>query len=422
MINLDLILESPDDVKRNNDLRGFDVDVDETRELILMVRKLISVVDDLRAEGNAIAKQISGLSDSARDEMILKGKAIKVEVKAKEEALKEASEKLDENVRKFPNILQPEVHQGGGEDDNEVDHVVGDLPEFDFEIKDHMELGLALGIFDVERAAKVSGSRFVYLKGDGVRLEFALLNYAFSVLSKHGFDPVLPPHLISTDAMDAMGYLQHGGDDEIYHLKNDDLVLIGTSEQAIGPMYMNEFLDSGDLPIRMSGFSPCYRREAGSYGKDVSGILRMHQFDKIEMFVFSDPEDSREEHERLLGIQEELMKGLALPYRVVRLCSGDMGMSSSRTLDIETWMPGQNRYRETHSTSNTTDFQTRRLGTRIKREGGNVFAHALNGTAFAVGRVLIAILENGQQADGRVLIPEVLVPFMDGRKYLEPKK
>ncbi len=267
-------------------------------------------------------------------------------------------------------------------------------------------------MIDVERATKVSGSRFVYLKGDLVMLEFALVQYALSTLTRRGFIPVMPPHLISREAMSAMGYLDHGGEEEVYHLKNDDLVLIGTSEQAIGPMHMNELFDASEFPLRYAGFSPCYRREAGSYGRDTRGILRMHQFDKIEMFSFVLPDASDEEHHMLLSVEEELMQGLKLPHRVMKLCSGDIGAPSARTYDIETWMPSQNVYRETHSTSNTTDFQTRRLNIRVKHEGKNILAHALNGTAFAIGRTLIAIMENYQQEDGSIVVPDVLRSYV----------
>jgi len=278
-------------------------------------------------------------------------------------------------------------------------------------------LGEALDLIDIDRAGKVSGSRFTYLKGDAVLLEFALINYVISTLVPEGFVPVLPPHIISTEAMGAMGYLEHGGEEEIYHLKNDDAVLIGTSEQAIGPMHMNEILPLEKLPLRYLGFSSCYRRESGSYGRDVRGILRMHQFDKLEMFSFVEPEKSDAEHEFLLSMEEKLMKGLGLPYRVMRLCSGDIGRPSARTYDIETWIPSQKMYRETHSTSNTTDYQTRRLKIRYKNaEGKNELIHALNGTAFAIGRILIAILENYQQADGSIIIPEVLRPWVGKEK------
>jgi seryl-tRNA synthetase len=281
-----------------------------------------------------------------------------------------------------------------------------------------MALGEALGIIDVERASKVSGARFAYLKGDAVLLELALVQYALATLAKDGFVPVLPPHVVSTKAMAAMGYLDHGGEEEVYHLKNDDAVLIGTSEQAIGPMLMGETLDGAKLPLRFVGFSPCYRREAGSYGKDTKGILRMHQFDKVEMFSFTRPEDSDAEHALLLSLEEKLMQGLGIPHRVMQLCSADIGAPSARTYDIEAWMPSQGRYRETHSTSNTTDFQTRRLDIRYKDGKSKGLAHALNGTAFAIGRTLIAVLENFQRADGSVAVPEVLRPWMGGKEVI----
>jgi seryl-tRNA synthetase len=246
------------------------------------------------------------------------------------------------------------------------------------------------------------------------------LQYALTELVKEGFVPVVPPHMVSTKAMGAMGYLERGGEEEIYHLKNDDLVMIGTSEQAIGPMLMDEILEPAKLPLRYVGFSPCYRREAGSYGKDTRGIIRVHQFDKVEMFSFTDAESSNAEHEFLLEMQERLMKGLGLPYRVQKLASGDTGGPSAKTYDIETWIPSQKTYRETHSTSNTTDYQTRRLNTRIKRDGKNELAHALNGTAFAIGRILVAIMENNQQEDGSIVVPEVLRPWV-GKDVIRAK-
>ena len=301
---------------------------------------------------------------------------------------------------------------GKDETSNELVRTFGEPTKFEFEPKDHLDLGIDLDIIDMDRAAKVSGARFAYLKGDAVLLEFALVQYALHVTMQEGFVPVLPPHMISTAAMSAMGYLEHGGEEEIYHLKNDDMVLIGTSEQSIGPMLMNELIDTDNIPLRYLGFSPCYRREAGSYGRDTRGIIRVHQFDKVEMFSFTSSEKSDAEHELLLSIQERLMQGLKLPHRVMKLCSGDTGSPSARTYDIETWIPSQKTYRETSSTSNTTDFQTRRLNTRVRLENKNELAHALNGTAFAIGRVIVAIMENYQQADGSIVVPDVLRAYV----------
>ena len=409
MIDIKLILEEPEKVAQNNKKRGKDIDIAVAQKLAKDRLVHLGDVQGDREGLNVLSEQIGKASKEERDDLITKASEYKEKLKEKELQLADVEKKLEIELRKYPNLLQDDVPEGKDENSNELISTHLKPTEFDFEPKDHLELGEKLGMIDVARASKVSGSRFAYLKGAGVMLEFALLQYTLQELVRgEGFIPIVPPHMISTEAMGAMGYLEHGGEEEIYHLKNDDMVLIGTSEQAIGPMHMDEIFDEESLPRHYVGFSPCYRREAGTYGKDTKGILRVHQFDKIEMFCFVSPETSNKEHDKLLALQERLMQGLKLPYRVMKLCSGDTGSPSSCTYDIETWIPSQKTYRETHSTSNTTDFQTRRLRTRIKREGKNVFAHALNGTAFAVGRTLIAIMENYQQEDGSIIVPEVL--------------
>ncbi len=421
MIDLKYIQEHPEAVERNALRRG--KTCPPVADVLVQIKERLSAIqtlDGLRAESKANAAKVQGAGAGDREAMVVAGKELKGWIKKQEERLASVEQSLEALVRQYPNILRDDVPDGHSEAENELVRTWGEIPLFDFEVKDHLALGEALGIIDMERASKVAGSRFTYLLGDGVRLEFALINYALGVLMARGFTPVIPPHIISTQAMGAMGFLEHGGEEEIYHLKHDDAVLIGTSEQALGPMHMQELFEAEALPKRYAGFSPCYRREAGSYGKDVRGILRVHQFDKIEMFSFVSPEDSDKEHERLLAVQEELVQGLGLPYRVIKLCAGDTGVSSGRTYDIETWMPSQRTYRETHSTSNTTDFQTRRLGVRVRCDGKTELAHALNGTAFAIGRTLIAILENGQQADGSVAIPKILQPAMNGQERLIP--
>jgi seryl-tRNA synthetase len=408
MIDIKRILEEPELVDANNKKRGKDIDISLISKLHSERLSLIDGVQALRTRGNEIAALIPSVDGDERAALIAEGKTIKAQVKEQEASLIRVEEELGVQMRMYPNILQEDVPEGADESANEVMRVVGEPTEFDFEPKDHLELGEELDIIDMDRAAKVSGSGFAYLKGDAVLLEFALVQYALSMLGREDFVPIVPPHIVNMKAMGAMGYLERGGEEEIYHLKNDDAVLIGTSEQAIGPMHMDEILDPAQLPLRYSGFSACYRREAGGYGKDTRGILRVHQFDKIEMFVFTDEKSSADEHEFLLSMQERLMQGLELPYRVMKLASGDTGSPSSKTYDIETWIPSQKTYRETHSTSNTTDYQTRRLNTRVKRDGKNEFAHALNGTAFAIGRILIAIMENNQQEDGSIVVPKVL--------------
>ena len=419
MIDIKRILDEPELVAQNIKNRNKDIDISVATELHGERLKAIETVQTLRTRGNEIASEIPKAGDN-REALIAEGKELKAKVKEAEAKLSEVEEALGKELRRYPNFLREDVPIGPDESANEVLRKFGEPTTFDFEPKDHLDLGEALDIIDMSSAAEVSGARFVYLKGDAVLLEFALVQYAMQTAMAEGFVPVIPPHIVSTQAMGAMGYLERGGEEEIYHLKNDDMVLIGTSEQSIGPMHMKQILDESKLPLRYLGFSPCYRREAGSYGKDTRGILRVHQFDKVEMFSFTTPEHSDEEHELILSIEEKMMQGLNLPHQVVRLASGDTGSPSARTYDIETWMPGQGAYRETSSTSNTTDFQTRRLNTRIRREGGNVFAHALNGTAFAIGRTLIAIMENYQQADGSIVVPEVLRGYV-GKDRIEKR-
>jgi seryl-tRNA synthetase len=412
MIDIKFILEQPEVVQKNNENRGKTIDIAVATQLAERRLVLVDSVQTLRTRSNQIAELIPKASAEERPGLIEEGKKLKEEAKGHEAELAVVEADLETELHKYPNLLREDVPIGKDETSNEVVRLFMEPTAFSFEPKDHLTLGESLDMIDVERATKVSGTRFVYLKGDLVLMEFALVQYAFSILLKNKFVPVMPPHIISTSAMSKMGYLDHGGEEEVYHLKNDDAVLIGTSEQAIGPMHMDEMLDEAKLPLRYMGFSPCYRREAGSYGRDVRGILRMHQFDKIEMFSFTTAEESDQEHQLLLSMEEQLMQGLKLPHRVLKLCSGDIGAPSARTYDIETWMPSQKMYRETHSTSNTTDFQTRRLNIRVKREGKNTLAHALNGTAFAIGRTLIAIMENYQQEDGSILVPDVLKAYV----------
>ncbi len=319
----------------------------------------------------------------------------------------------------LPNIPLPDVPVGPDASANVILREVGERSNHGKAL-DYLTLAEALDIIDVQRAAKVSGSRFGYLKGAGALLEFALVQYAMGELTRAGYTAVVPPVIIKQQYMEAMGYLAQGGADEVYALEKDQQYIVGTSEQSVGPYHADEVLLTSALPKKYAAFSSCFRREAGSYGKDTKGILRVHQFDKVEMFIVCSPEHSETLHQEILSLQEKLVKGLGIPYRVVQLCTGDLGFPSAKTYDIECWLPGQNggagEYRETHSTSNTTDYQARALNIRVKgKDGKNVSAHLLNGTAFAIGRMIIAILENYQQTDGSVRIPDVLQPYMHGQ-------
>lgn len=408
MLDINFIRENKELVKKSSMDKGFDggvvdrlLKVDEER------RKLIQEDEALRAKRNKLTQND-----------IAEGKKLKAELKEKEESLRQVEADFQELMLKVPNIAASDVKEGKDESGNEVLEKWGKIPKFDFEPKDHLALGGALDIIDVERAAKVSGTRFGYLKGDAVLLEFALVNFVMESLVKEGFLPIIPPVLIKKEMMEGMGYLEHGGEEDMYVLDKDGLILVGTGEQSIGPMHANEILESKKLPLRYVGFSNCFRRESGSYGKDTKGILRVHQFDKVEMFSFTKPQESDKEHEFLLSLEKKLFQALKIPYRIVKMCSGDLGAPAARKYDLEAWMPGQGEYREVTSTSSCTDFQARRLNIKY-REGDKVeFVYTLNGTAFAIGRTIIAIMENFQAEDGSVKVPKVLQKWM-GRDKIE---
>jgi len=416
MIDIKLLREKPEVVREALKKRGVELDVDYLLELDEKIRKLKQNVQNLRAQRNQI-------SSAAKDkpELLEKGREIKEKIKTLEQELKELEVEFNNKFLLIPNIPFDDVPVGEDESSNVVLRKWGRIPEFNFEVKDHLELGKMWDIIDVERAAKVSGTRFGYLKNEAALLEIALINLAFDILAKkEGFTPVIPPTLIKPESMKAMGYIDTEEDlAERYFLKKDNLFLVGTAEQSVGPMHQNEIFKEEELPKRYVAFSSCFREEAGSYGKDTRGILRVHQFDKIEMFSFSKPEDSKKEQLYLLSLAEKLVQLLKIPYRVVALCTGDLSRPSASTFDIECWIPSQNKYRETNSISNCTDFQTRRLNIRYRKKGENKteFVHTLNGTAFAIGRIIIAILENYQQKDGRILVPKVLRKYL-GFKYI----
>ena len=413
MINIKFIKENKNDVIKGIKAKGFNIDVDLVVKLDEERNILRKKIESINAERKKTAE--------ARD--IEKGRKIKFELECLETEEKILSEKFDNLIKKIPNLPLPEVPVGKDESENIVLREVGEKPKFsakggsasggNFPAQDYMTLSEKLGWIDTERAGKAIGSRFGYLLRDAVGLEFALTRFTFDVLKKGGFIPIVPPVFLKPEAMRGMGYLDYN-EDEVYHLEKDDLYLIGTSEQAIGAMHVNEILDTKSLPLRYAGFSSCFRREAGSYGKDTKGILRVHQFDKVEMFSFAKPEDSKKEHEFLLSMEEKLMKALDLPYRVVQICTGDLGFQAANKYDIEVWLPGQNQYRETHSTSNNTDFQSRRLNIKYKNSeiGKNEFVHTLNATAFAIGRMIIAIMENYQQSDGTIKTPAILKRYI----------
>jgi len=407
MIDVKNLLKEPEKYKKNMRERNLDPSlIDEIMNLKKRLNSLIKEKDEIRSFVNKFSKT------KPEEKIIKQIKVQKEKLKKIEVEIDELEKNLKEKLSLVPNLKGEDVPIGKDENDNVVLRTWGEIPKFDFQTKDHVELGEIYDLIDIERAGKVAGSRFYYLKNSAVLLEFALINFAYDLLSKEGFIPIIPPVFIKEEHYRGMGRLSVLDKEERYYLPQDDLYLVGSAEHTIGPYFANEILEEKDLPKRFLGFSTCFRREAGSYGKDVRGILRTHQFDKIEMFSFTLPEESEKEHQFLLSMQEKIMQELKLPYRVVLLCSGDMGFTDYKQYDIETWLPGQNKYRETHSCSNTTDFQARGINARVRRKNGKIeYFHMLNATALAIGRIIIAILENYQRKD-YIEVPEVLRKFL----------
>ncbi|GAA3499108.1 serine--tRNA ligase [Streptomyces prasinosporus] len=377
--------------------------------------------DELRAEQKALGKLIPKAAGDEKAELLKRAGQLAADVKAADADRDAAASETQDLLLKLSNLVHPDVPVGGEEDFVTLE-THGSIRDFDaegFAPKDHLELGQLLGAIDVERGAKVSGSRFYFLTGVGALLELALVNAAMAQATAAGFTPMLTPALVRPQSMAGTGFLGQAAQD-VYHLDKDDLYLVGTSEVALAAYHMDEILDADRLPLRYAGFSPCFRREAGSHGKDTRGIFRVHQFDKVEMFSYVAPEDSQAEHQRLLEWEKQWLTSLELPFRVIDVASGDLGSSAARKYDCEAWIPTQGKYRELTSTSDCTEFQSRRLQIRV-RDGKTVRPLAtLNGTLCAVPRTIVAILENHQQADGSVRVPEVLRPYLGGREILEP--
>jgi len=418
MLDIKFIRENKELVKKGARDKGVIVDIEKLLRLDEKRRDLISEIETMRAEQKKLGD-------------VRKAKLLKTAAKKFQAELDKVNVEYQQLMYQVPNLPAKDVPIGKDESGNKVLRKWtpqnlrsrGTQPaKLSFRPKDHLELGETLNLIDVKNAAKVSGARFSYLKNEAVLLEFALAQYAFEILAKEGFKPISPPVLISSKMMEAMGYLEHGGEQETYHFPKDNMYLVGTGEQSVGPMHAGEVLEEKELPLRYIAFSTCFRREAGSYGKDTRGIFRVHQFDKLEMFSFATPETGDKEHEFLLSLQEKLMRGLELPYQVVKMCTADLGDPAARKYDIETWLPSQGKYRETHSASLCTDFQARRLNIKYKKpQGKPEFVYTLNGTAFAIGRTLIAILENYQTAIGSIKVPKVLQQYMNGIKEIKRK-
>ncbi len=408
MLDINFIRENPQKVKEACKNKNVNVDVDRVLVLDKSKRELMTQMETLKAEQNKISR--GGADNQA---IFAQAKEIKEKIKAMSPELEKTDEELKKLLLQLPNIPFDDVPVGKDDSENKVLRKVGrPAMQIFHKPKDYMELGADLDLIDTERAGKVAGSRFGYIKGKLALLEFALVKLAMDTVTKEGFTPIIPPVMLKDEMARGTGYFEAGDRDEAYFLPDDNMYLVGTSEQSLISMHASEVLEEKDLPLRYVAFSTCFRREAGSYGKDTKGILRVHQFDKLEMVIFSKPEQSKDEHKLLLSIEEKLMKALKLPYQVINICTGDLGRPAASKFDIEAWLPSEKKYRETHSTSNCTDFQARRLNMRYKDKTGKMqFVHTLNGTAFAIGRVLIMIMENYQQKDGSIKVPKVLQKY-----------
>lgn len=424
MIDPKLLRTDPDRVRRSQRARGESVElVDQALAADEARRSSISAFEQARAEQKSLGAKIAKSSGEERTSLLARTKELAARVRELEAAAHEADEQYTEVVKQFGNIVFEDVPQGG-EDDLYVIDTEGTPRDFAAEgvtIRDHLELGEMLDAIDMERGAKVSGSRFYYLKGPGAMLEFALIQFALHKALEWGLTPMIPPALVNPAAMEGTGFLGQAADD-VYYLERDDQYLVGTAEVPLAAYHSDEILESKELPIRYAGFSPAYRREAGSYGKDTRGIFRVHWFDKFEMFTYCRPENAVEEHQLLLAHEKEFISALGIPFEVLDVASGDLGLSAARKYDCYGWVPSQDKYREITSTSNCTEFQARRLNIRM-RDGKQVTPLAtLNGTLCAMTRMIVMIFENYQQADGSVVIPEVLRPYLGGREIFTPKK
>ncbi|MFZ9781196.1 MAG: serine--tRNA ligase, partial [Candidatus Nanopelagicaceae bacterium] len=378
-------------------------------------RSAIVEFEALKAEQNSLSKSVGSAKGDEKAALLEKAKALSDSVK-RAEGKKNTTEAEYKNIAMLLSNIVDKTAPVGGEADFKVLEEVGKPREFNFTPKDHVELGKILGAIDVERAAKVSGARFYYLTGVGALLELALVNYAITSASKAGFIPVIPPVLVKPAAMEGTGFLGQAAEN-VFHLKDEDFYLVGTSEVALAALHMDEILDAKSLPIRYAGYSPCFRKEAGSYGKDTRGIIRVHQFDKVEMFSYCSLQDAEAEHQRLLNWEKEFLNAMEIPYRVIDVATGDLGSSANRKFDCEAWIPTQNAYREVTSTSNCSDFQARRLNIRIKTESATTPVATLNGTLVAIPRMIVAILENHQQSDGSVVIPKALQGLLGMERF-----
>lgn len=424
MLDIAFIRDNPETVKEGIRKKRMNVDIDELLAIDQEVRQLRTDVEKHRADRNRLSKKIPKLEGEEKAGAVDEVKSLKEALSIKEPALREAEERFEKLMLMVPSPPLPEVPEGASDDDNVEVRKFGEPPQFDFEPKNHLDLAVALDIVDVKRSAKVSGARMFYLKNEGALLEFALFQYTLNHLVAAGFQPMIVPQLVRREAMVGTGFFPLGEEDT-FALEKDDLYLVGTSEVSLVAYHMDEILHEKDLPKRYCGYSTCFRREAGSYGRDTRGFYRLHQFNKVEQvsICINEPEVSAQEHRMLLGNAESIMQALGLPHRVALACGAEIGQGQVLKHEIETWMPSRNKYSETHSCSTLHEFQARRLKLRWRgRDGKTQYCHTLNNTAVASPRILIPILENFQNEDGSVTIPEVLRPLMNGLERIEPKR
>ncbi len=416
MIDIKFLRENPDVVRASQKARGEDVSIIEKALAADEIRKsALDQFETLRAEQNLLSKSVATAKGEEKATLLESAKALAAKVKEADVKRTQCEAEAKAFIMQISNVIDPQAPIGKEEDFVVIENV-GKPRVFDFEPKDHVELGKLLGAIDTERGAKVAGSRSYYLTGVGAMLEFALVNYAITSANKAGFTPVIPPVLVNPSAMEGTGFLGQAAEN-VYHLEKDDVYLVGTSEVPLAAMHMDEILVAEKLPMRYAGYSTCFRREAGTYGKDTRGIIRVHQFDKVEMFSFCHPDQAKEEHLRLLQWEKDFLNAMEIPYRVIDVASGDLGSSANRKFDIEAWIPTQDAYREVTSTSNCTEFQARRLNIRFKDNDATKAVATLNGTLVAIPRMIVAILENHQNADGTVNIPAALQPFLGTKRF-----
>ena len=423
MLDLKFIRENANAVAENCKNRGVEADVGLVVELADRRSTLIQDLNELKQRQNELARSVGKERDpEARQGLVEEARSMKERVPLKEGELAEVEGRLREEQLKIPNMTHPDSPIGRDDSENVEIRRFGEPTEFPFEPKDHVELGEALGIIDFDAGAKTTGSKFYFLRGDAVLLELGLVRYALDILMEHGYEPTITPDLARDEALVGTGFSPRGPETQIYSVEDSDLSLIATAEITLAGSLADEILTEADLPIRLAGLSHCFRTEAGSHGRASRGLYRVHQFTKVEMFAFAPPDGSEAIHEEMVGIEERIFQGLGLPYRVVDICTGDLGGAAYRKYDLEAWMPGRDAYGEVTSTSNTTDYQARRLKIRYRKDGGRPqLLHTLNGTALAISRVLIALLENYQREDGSVELPEALVPYV-GKKEITPSK